>query len=253
MVAIHVNGSDANAFLQGQLSIDINATPIPKRGCYLSRKGRIISLFYLTQSDDDFVLFMPRDISEVFIKQISKYIMRSDVTIAINASLVIALEQHNFNALTPDYFTSKPHITLGDQVIALLTESEVNQFKQALNSKDIHVIGDWLWHKNQLQNEIPSIYPSTIAKFLPHELSLHTKNILDFDKGCYIGQEIIARMHYKATLKYHLKQITTEPKTQLLPGDDWLVNQKKSGTIVDSFISSESQCIYLVCLKKEDN
>jgi hypothetical protein len=100
---------------------------------------------------------------------------------------------------------------------------------------------------------IPAIYPETSGKFLPHELNLHQLNAISFDKGCYTGQEIIARMHYRGKLKKHLYQAIVNTSAAPLPGTEvyYLSDQSKQpgGTIVDSaFVTLENHCtILLVC------
>lgn len=94
------------------------------------------------------------------------------------------------------------------------------------------------WKIRNLCNNIPEIYPETSGKFLPHEINLPEINAVSFDKGCYTGQEIIARMHYRGKLKNHLYLVNINRKTLPLPGSPifYLQNQeiKIGGTIVDS-------------------
>jgi len=71
---------------------------------------------------------------------------------------------------------------------------------------------------------IPAIYPETSEKFLPHELNLHLMDAISFDKGCYTGQEIIARMHYLGKLKTHLSQIKLQLK-----------NPPERGTLLENY------------------
>lgn len=89
-----------------------------------------------------------------------------------------------------------------------------------------------------IQNKVPSIYPETSGKFLPHELNLDQIGAISFDKGCYTGQEIIARMHYRGKPKSHLYVIQLKLDAAPAPGADIYVeenNQQKTiGAIVDA-------------------
>lgn len=84
---------------------------------------------------------------------------------------------------------------------------------------------------------IPAIYPQTSGKFLPHDINLQDQQAISFDKGCFTGQEIIARMHYKAKLKNHLYAATIHTTLPVMPGMDVysLADHRKevAGTIVD--------------------
>jgi folate-binding protein YgfZ len=100
-----------------------------------------------------------------------------------------------------------------------------------------------------IQKNIPIIYPDTSGKFLPHDLNLQLLNAIDFNKGCYTGQEIIARMHYRGKLKNYLYSVcfkTNAPQ----PG-----TEISSGTVVNSITTPELDCIGLIITtdEKKDN
>ncbi len=92
---------------------------------------------------------------------------------------------------------------------------------------------------------IPTIYSNTSAVFLPHELNLPELNAVSFDKGCYTGQEIIARMQYRGKLKKHLYRASLATDLTPTPGND-LFYQGETGmsvgaTIVDSIQTNTNQ------------
>jgi folate-binding protein YgfZ len=96
--------------------------------------------------------------------------------------------------------------------------------------------------RESLQNKLmagePSLYPTTSGKFLPHELNLQKLNAISFSKGCYTGQEIIARMHYRGKLKTHLFQAKISGHTSPDPGTELYYQSSQGiqpgGTIIDS-------------------
>ena len=85
----------------------------------------------------------------------------------------------------------------------------------------------------EIEQGIPTIYPETSEKFLPHDLNLPALNAVSFTKGCYTGQEIIARMQYRGKIKNHLYRARLTTVVALKPGDDVFCNNQISGTIVD--------------------
>ncbi len=93
------------------------------------------------------------------------------------------------------------------------------------------------WRYFDLSQGIPQVYPETSALFLPHELKLHELQGLSWDKGCYTGQEIIARMHYKGKLKNHLYRATLQTPALPRPGAELLLvspaGRSPAGFIVD--------------------
>ena len=74
------------------------------------------------------------------------------------------------------------------------------------------------WHMARLEHGDIQIYPESRGLFLPHRLGLHNTGYLSFDKGCYKGQEIIARTHYRAKLKHGMKIFTMQTTDTLRPG-----------------------------------
>jgi folate-binding protein YgfZ len=103
-----------------------------------------------------------------------------------------------------------------------------------------------------IQQKLPAIYPETSGKFLPHDLNLQNQNAISFEKGCYTGQEIIARMHYKAKLKNHLYLATINSTLPVLPGAEIFFfdaqnNKRSAGMIADvEIITSQKYFVLLV-------
>lgn len=92
---------------------------------------------------------------------------------------------------------------------------------------------------------IPAIYPETSGLFLPHELNLPTLNAVSFDKGCYTGQEITARMHYRGKAKVSLFRAKATLSTAPQPGTE-IVNAKQTacGIVVDSLLENPDNQSY---------
>ena len=84
------------------------------------------------------------------------------------------------------------------------------------------------WHYLDVMAGIPAIYPETSEKFLPHDLNLPQLNAVSFNKGCYTGQEIIARMHYRGKLKKQLCRLSLSTDLPLQRGQSI-----EQGTLVD--------------------
>ncbi len=94
--------------------------------------------------------------------------------------------------------------------------------------------------KQAIQSGLAYIYPATSGLFLPHRLNYHVNGTISFDKGCFVGQEVIARMHYRGKLKHHLclAEIDT-PDESLTPGLALLdANQQEKVNVVDICIPS---------------
>jgi folate-binding protein YgfZ len=89
------------------------------------------------------------------------------------------------------------------------------------------------WKADNIAAGIPSLYPETSEKFLPHELNLHKLEAISFNKGCFTGQEIIARMQYRGKLKNHLYRAKTTTSTPPTRGAEIFSQTHSAGYLVD--------------------
>lgn len=85
-----------------------------------------------------------------------------------------------------------------------------------------------------VQKGIPTLFPETSEKFLPHDINLPALNAVSFDKGCFTGQEIIARMHYRGTLKKHMYSMSFTGKSPLPNAPVYNPTKEKVGVVVNA-------------------
>jgi folate-binding protein YgfZ len=115
------------------------------------------------------------------------------------------------------------------------------------------VLGSLTWHTLMLQKQQLNIYPESRGQFLPHRLDLHKTPYLSFDKGCYKGQEIIARTHYKATLKHELRIYIIHTEYSLSVGQKlFKVDANiELGELVDYSILGDKKYLIAVSILKD--
>ena len=107
------------------------------------------------------------------------------------------------------------------------------------------------WHRFSIEAGVPLLYPETIDKFTPHDLNLQELNAVSFNKGCYTGQEIVARMEYRGTLKKRMRLISIESKTPLTLNEEIFQEDSKMGTIID-FERAYAQTYKALAVIKDD-
>jgi folate-binding protein YgfZ len=112
------------------------------------------------------------------------------------------------------------------------------------NTAEVKAIAATEWAYFDVRHSRPQIYPATSGKFLPHDLNLHKLGGISWEKGCYTGQEIIARMQYRGKPKTQLYRARVKTTAQLLPGST--VNDNKSSLLVDYY--QESPGVYEVLI-----
>ncbi len=107
---------------------------------------------------------------------------------------------------------------LGNHLYVILIKNEKIQALTKTFIAKQQLRGSLAWHQLQLKHKQLTIYPETRGLFLPHRIDLHLSGYLSFDKGCYKGQEIVARTHYRAKLKHGLQIATIETDEPLHAG-----------------------------------
>jgi len=242
-----VEGPNAKQFLQGQLTCNLeDISPTQTRlGAHCNPQGRIIHFFRLFYYQERYYLQMPSIMIPIALAALKKYAVFFKVTLSDTSNL--------FNALgycgdqLQNYLLNIPkktdEITESDDLLILKLSgryqivgqpTSLKSFREKLTADNKQVSPETWTHLN-FQDNIPTIYPETSEKFLPHDINLPPLNAISFEKGCYTGQEIIARMHYRGKIKNHLWHRTVN--TDLTPqrGADIYDSTHIAGILVDYY------------------
>lgn len=247
---IQASGTEALKFLQGQLTNDIIALPPTQAQLtgYCSAKGRLLASFVTWKTNDQVLLMLPREIQLAVQKRLSMFILRAQVKLAdITASSVILgiggtaatawLEQH-FGALPAgDY--ARMHNTTGTLIRypaaqqiprwLLITDSSFAQQQIAAP----HWVDSRYWGWTQIQAGIPQIQASTQEQFVPQMINFDAIGGVSFSKGCYPGQEVVARSHYLGKLKRRMAIAHIDAPAPA-PGTDIFYQNAPCGLVVNA-------------------
>lgn len=234
LTGIHVIGEQAQDFLQGQLTCDLRTIHERQmqKGALCDLKGRILALLdVINWRSHGFQLILPRDLLTSTKASLAKTAMFSRVTLAhANHYQLFGFYLQNENDVVPFHLklsnlvgevTSQGDYCcygLGHSFYILLVENTKAQGLREQFETCSQFRGSLAWHRLQLQKKRIEIYPESRGLFLPHRLGLQLSGYLSFDKGCYKGQEIIARTHYRAKLKHELKLFKVHTNEILLSG-----------------------------------
>ncbi len=252
---IAVTGPDAQTFLQGQLTQDIRKVgpSYSPLAAYCSGKGRVLALMRVGgDTPQSYWLRLPAACVETVIKRLRMYVLRAQVTLKecshdrvtiglIGEKAIQAAEAWLGNPLPRDADASK---TAGGLHYTRLT-GPVPRFLVQGNSSPAAALWQQLapvlrltdaifWEQLEIQAGIPNIFPETSDKFVPQMLNLEKLGAISFTKGCYVGQEIVARSQYLGEVKRRLaivQGLGTAPQ----PGDrvySMLVQEQAVGDII---------------------
>jgi len=221
LTAIKVTGTDNKKFLQGQLTNDIESiTDNYLNASYCTHQGKVIVNMQVILIDNDVVLLLSKSLAEYFIEKISKYILMSDVQFAMydHINIYWALGERANNMLTKydiKKTESNNKINKSEYLINMSTKNSYKCRYISLDSKVCENINFASLEQSQtclldLLSMHTRLKKDDIEKYIPQVLNSDELNTVSYKKGCYTGQEVIARTHYLGNVKKHLYLVTTD-------------------------------------------
>jgi hypothetical protein len=200
---LKVAGPDAKKLLQGQLTCNMEEmTPSHLQlAAHCNPQGRIISLFYIFYFQEAYYLYMPLSMISLALNALKKYAVFFKAQLSDASDQMISIG-YKGNAAIENAENTRS-FKVNDRYFVFGQCSAIAALWSKLAETAIYTTIESWQHLDFIAN-IPSIYPETSEKFLPHELGLPHLQAISFNKGCYTGQEIIARMEYRGRAKNHL-------------------------------------------------
>jgi tRNA-modifying protein YgfZ len=269
---LQVDGDDAVTFLQGQLTNDVtllNGSNSHYAG-YCTAKGRLLALFLAFSHQGHIHLQLNGSLLEPILKRLKMYVLRSKVVIQdVSASIVrIGVAGPNSAAFLGAMFESVPQEIHGistqenGTLIRLPgTTPRFEIFTALENAQELwqeleqhfNPAGQAAWDWLEIEAGIPDIYPATQEAFVPQMVNLDALGGINFKKGCYTGQEIVARTHYLGKVKRR-SLIGSLPAGESLPqpGDEVFAGEGEAvGQVVRSSGIAGAEGRVLVELRQE--
>ncbi len=263
--AIDVIGTDAAKFLQGQLTINVETPTHYKANlaALCNPKGRIVSLFHIVTIDQGFRLIMPSDLIESSLIHLRKYgvFYKAEIKESEDSRFLglIHFTQEQLTAFSdPSGHAIYQLNELPMAFVLLSTQEQASQLSKSLNIAIEQ--NSQIWFSALAQNKICWLSEKTAEEFLPHNLDLPSQNAVDFKKGCFTGQEVIARMHYKGKLKQKLQLLQSVKEEKVKNSDaQYLMNEKllqqdtKVGEVICGCLSEQKRWLVLALVKDSVN
>ena len=221
---LSVTGADARAFLHAQLTNDIENLPAdrPALAGWCSAKGRLLASFLVVPAADGFVLQLARDLAAPVAKRLSMFVLRSKVKIA---DLSEAWAQ--FGVWDVDW--QQPDVAWkGNVATVRVGERRFLEFGPAAELGATASADEAQWTLQEIRASRPLITSATQDQFVPQMVNFEKLGAVDFGKGCYPGQEIVARAQYRGQVKRRMVRAQAPAGVVLKPGQDF-----NGGTVVD--------------------
>ena len=208
---LHFRGTDSVKFLQGQLSNDMRS--LSNAGSLLAGlhnpQGRVLALLrLLAPAPDHVVALLPAELAGTIATALRRYVLRAKVTISADAD----------TAALAQFAAQSPAATLSAATAA---------------------------HALDIANGMPQVYTASSGLFVSQMLNLDCIGAISFDKGCYTGQEIIARTHYRGRMKRRMQRFMSAASVALAPGQDVMLGDGRTAQIVDAVTHADGRTEFL--------
>lgn len=235
---IRARGEDAASFLNGQLTqealklVDVASGGLARLAGYCSPKGRLLASFVMWRSTpDEILLACSADLLVSTLKRLSMYVMRSKCKLS-DASAEIALWGVALPGLPTDAgVPSTPYqtATVADGTAIRLADAAGSA--RLLWAAPADAVPPWAqtaqadwWNWLEVEAGVPRVVARTVEAFVPQMVNLELVGGVDFQKGCYPGQEIVARSQYRGTLKRRMflvdGSVAAEPGAEVFSSTD---------------------------------
>lgn len=270
---IRASGEDAQSFLHSQFTNDLNkvSANVSQLSSYCNPKGRMLSIFRIYKRDDDYFLILPRDVLELTIKKLTMFKLRSKIDLSDYSDQIVI-----FGVAGPDTESTLTslNITIPKQVNYCVQENETNiiripsentrvlfityaelaisLWKQL--SEKLSVATSHLWDLHDIYSGIPQITANTSEAFIPQMTNFELIDGVNFSKGCYPGQEVVARTHYLGKPNRRMYRVSVadnkvpESGTNIFSPED---ESQPVGKIVIAQKISEDKIFALIVLRIE--
>ncbi len=270
---IKASGEDAQNFLHGQLTNDLNLVTASNSqlSSYCNPKGRILSIFRVFKQDDDYFLLMRRDVIEPVLKKLTmfKLMAKVELTDVSDELVLFGIAGPNSNALLKEN-----NLPVPDEIDQSIQESEATIIRTPSESSRLLFISNpkkaatiWkslsdkltqstsnVWNLHDIRSGVAQVTVETSEAFIPQMVNLELIGGVNFQKGCYPGQEIVARTHYLGKPNRRMYRISIETSTSPLPGTNIFSvkdGEQPVGKIVSAQNSSNENCDALAVLRTE--
>lgn len=240
---LRVEGADARTFLHGQLTVDVEllAADRARRAGWCSPKGRLLATFLLIPADDGFLLQLSRDLVAPVAKRLAMFVLRAKVKVSDASGhwpqhgiwgdgAAASLEALGLRA--PDTDLGVVH---GNGRIAVRLSAD--RFLVLGHAGLVADAAEQDWMLAEIRAGLPTVTLATQDQLVPQMANFELIGGVDFRKGCYPGQEVVARAQYRGAVKRRLYRVRSA--TPLSPGQD-LVSDDLAGQACGTVVNAAS-------------
>jgi folate-binding protein YgfZ len=244
--AIMVTGAQARAYLQGQLTADLDTlNPAQVQlACCNSAQGRVQAVFWVLERGAGIALILPANLIENTVARLRKYVLRAKVSIEAAPDLhvgFIARSALPAEVTLPD---ARSHQELAG--VSYFNLPGVDAVMVLGMTAETDEESEYRWQLARIRAGLPQVFPETHESFVAQMLNIDLLEGISFEKGCYTGQEIIARAHFRGAVKRRMFRFSSAAPAPA-PGTRVLAGEQHAGEVVDS-VATRSGCELLAVI-----
>lgn len=258
--AISLSGEEQAKYLQGQVTCDVNNLAQEKllTGAHCNAKGKVFSAFRLIERNKEYLLIQPSSSIAQSLGELQKFGVFAKVEISQASDLnFLAIAGNNASAKMAELFEQVPDtltpVVESDSTTLIYIAGKINRYLIIADDErlanisatfDFPVFHDKVWQLLEITEGFPMLSEQNIAEYVPQMLNLQAINGISFTKGCYLGQETVARMQYLGKNKRALysligktSNVTAGDIIEKKIGDNW----RKAGDVLSAYQASNEQ------------
>ena len=240
---LKITGSESESFLQAQLSNDISKIDDSsvQLNAYCQHQGKILALFWVIRVGGDFLLSFPIDLLDSIKARLQMYVLMTDVKITD------VTEQYLQIGVIDE--SQKDSFTLNENLSLVLADSK--------NLSNFDLTSQNYWDKACIDSFLPEVSIASTETYIPQMLNLDIDEVgVNFSKGCFPGQEVVARLHYLGKAKRRLFAFKSDFPLSI--GDTLYCAESKSAKASGSVVSQvkfgvEFYCLATLEVENKDN
>ena len=249
-----LEGPDAKKFLQGQCTNDVDALKdgTAQLSAHCNHKGRMISSFYLSrETPDSFLLRIHESLADITLPALKKYLVFSKAELTLTQFEVFVLVSEEMKS-TVAKLNEVPSFELNESHREIYVSNH-SEKEQLLELAAAEFLPKSSWLSYQQKHGRIDLNSETTERFLPQELNYDCIDAVSFKKGCYTGQEIIARLHYRGQSKKRLYRGHTKAEAGVLGPNHTIIDTgsgKACGSVILAVESEENGCDFLAVVNR---
>lgn len=252
LALIRVTGNDAANFLHAQLTQDIRQLDAThhRLAAYCTAQGRMLAIVRVFRVGAAYYLQLPRSMLAATVERMRRYVMRANVVFEADDERVgVALAGPHAAAHLQPLVARVPgpgELAVTEQATVLALPGPPSRFLVITDEpmartlwnqwqQQARAVGFGVWTWFDISAGVPTVLPATVEAFVPQMANLDLVGGISFSKGCYPGQEIVARMHYLGRLKQRMYRAWVDSEQMPTAGDAIyapLFGKQSAGTVV---------------------